>query len=447
VSPARFGLLVVLLGSLASIGQADEPPPVSFVIETIKVEGVRGSSAKIVVSETLLRLGTAYTEAQLREALQRVERLPFVVEADFSLRRGSERGRFELVITVRQTWPVYFGGTLGLARHDGPFGDPDDEAVLLPDIGGRVFFGGYNEVSATVRSVRFITRDGEGDEPLALDAAYRHHNLFGRHVVGSVFLLRAGSDSREGAEVAWPLSRASALKAAFTQSRSEWKACAEPCSLEGSESTTSRVGLSWERDTTDDPFAPRKGSRIGSGLSYSDHSGRLLSDYDLWEPRFNPVTPETPPPVWFSEFDGDGFDLSLEGLRYWPALRRASLGLGAKVIAGRGDGRTLYSRGTTTRTLEQSGQTVDASVDAELVGVPGRLARGGTQVWWVARASAWGYTSSLDYAADPPLGFTHATSQWGWARLSVGLAARGRWGIARVELSYQYAFRGRLEVR
>lgn len=454
VSPARIGLVVFLLGSLASLGQASpssgQTPagPVSFVIETIKVEGVRGSSAKIVVSEALLNLGSTYTEAQLREALHRVERLPFVVEADFSLRRGSERGRFELVITVKQTWPVYFGGTLSLARDDGPFGHPEDEAALLPEVGGRVFFGGYHEVSATVRSARFITRHGGDDDPLALDAAYRHHNLFGRHVVGSVFFRRAGPDSREGgAEVAWPLSRASALKAAFTQSRAEWKACAEPCSFEGSESTTSRAGLSWDRDTTDDPFAPRKGSRIGSTLSYSDQSGRLVSDYDLWEPRSDPVTPVTPPSVWTSEFDGDGLDLSLEGLRYWPVLRRASLGLGAKVTVRRVDGRTLYSRGATTRTLEQSGYTVDGSVDAELVGVPGRLGRGGTQVWWVARASAWGYATSLDYAADPPLWFTHATAQSGWARLSLGLAARGRWGIARVELSYQYAFRGRSEVR
>lgn len=69
----------------------------SFLIEKIVVEGVGHGSEKIVAAETLLRLGSSYTEPQLREALQRVERLPFVVQADFSLRRGSERGRFELV--------------------------------------------------------------------------------------------------------------------------------------------------------------------------------------------------------------------------------------------------------------------------------------------------------------------------------------------------------------
>jgi hypothetical protein len=472
VSPIRVGLAVVLLssfalGALAAAspsspalpqepvaapplppgGSAQSSVPVSFLIETIKVEGVRGSSAKIVVSETLLTLGSAYTEAQLREALHRVERLPFVVEADFALRRGSERGRFQLVISVKETWPIFVGGSLVLARSDSRY-KPSDEAVVLPELGGRVFFGGYNELSATLRGVRFITRDGGDADPLVCDATYRHHNLFGRHVVGSAFYRDQGSGSSEGgAEIAWPLSRASALKVNFTQSRSRWKPCAEPCSLEESRSTNNTFGLSWDRDTTDDPFAPRQGSRVGSTFSYSDDRGHTASDYDPWNPGSYSVPPETRRPVWINESDGGNVDLSLSGRRYWPVLRRASLGLGATVTVGRGSGDSVYTQGETVRTIGQSGSKAQGTLEAELVGVPGRLGRGGTQIWWVVRASAWGTAYRVDYDANPPLGFSRAEIEFSHARVSAGLAFRGRWGLARLELQYTYNFLGSAEYR
>ncbi len=99
------------------------------MIEKIVVEGVRHGSEKIVAAETLLTPRQAYSEAQLQQALHRVERLPFVVEAGFSLRRGSERGRHELVITVTEAMPVFFGRSFEVGGSGG--GDPPG----LPDSG------------------------------------------------------------------------------------------------------------------------------------------------------------------------------------------------------------------------------------------------------------------------------------------------------------------------
>ena len=301
VSPARIGLVVVLLGSFASVGQASPSSgqgpvggPVSFVIETITVEGVGGSSAKIVVSETLLVPGGAYTEAQLREALHRVERLPFVVEGDFSLRRGSERGRFELVITVRQTWPVYFGGTLSLARDDGPFGHPDDERPCCPTSAGRVFFGGYHEVSATVRSARFIDPRWRGRRPLALDAAYRHHNLFGRHVVGSAFFLRGRAVSRRrgrvGPRLAWPLSRVERVKPRLRRRAGrEWKACVGTLRVVEDPNRRRAGRALLGRDTTDDPFAPGREPDSEAKPLVLEERGRTTSrNYDPGSPAVRP---------------------------------------------------------------------------------------------------------------------------------------------------------------
>lgn len=78
-----------------------------FLIETITVEGVGREAARgIIVAESLLQEGESYSEDELRKAVYRVKRLPFVVEADFSLKKGSERGAYELVITVEETKPV-----------------------------------------------------------------------------------------------------------------------------------------------------------------------------------------------------------------------------------------------------------------------------------------------------------------------------------------------------
>jgi outer membrane protein assembly factor BamA len=88
-------LLAVLLVFGASVVRADEPSsePTRFLIEKITVEGPKAAAANIVRTESLLREGGSYSEEQLRQAIYRIHRLPFVLDARFSLRKGSRRGR------------------------------------------------------------------------------------------------------------------------------------------------------------------------------------------------------------------------------------------------------------------------------------------------------------------------------------------------------------------
>jgi hypothetical protein len=153
------------------------------------------------------------------------------------------------------------------------------------------------------------------------------------------------------------------------------------------------------------------------------------------------------PPVWVIESNGDGVDVSLSGRRYWPVLRSASLGLGATVTVGRGTSDAVWTQGDTFRTMRTSGTSASGELEAELVGVPVRLGRGATQMWWVVRASARGHAFRTHYDADPPLDITRAESWFSDARVSAGLSFRGRWGLARLELRYQYNFLGGAEYR
>src|SRR5438270_12828530 len=98
-------LLLLFFTALPAWGQ-EEPATAQettdrFLIEKITVEGPKAAVANIVRVEMLLREGGSYTEDQLRQAIYRVHRLPFVLDASFSLRKGSRRGAFELVVEVQ----------------------------------------------------------------------------------------------------------------------------------------------------------------------------------------------------------------------------------------------------------------------------------------------------------------------------------------------------------
>src|SRR5512143_1105438 len=90
--------------------RSEEPAqePARFLIEKITVQGPKEAAANIVRAETLLRPGGSYTEDQLRQAVYRVHRLPFVLDATCSLRKGSRRGAYELLIEVEPArWFFY----------------------------------------------------------------------------------------------------------------------------------------------------------------------------------------------------------------------------------------------------------------------------------------------------------------------------------------------------
>ncbi len=193
-------LLVAAAGP--GIARADDEAP-SFFIEKIAVETER-LSPEIVLSESLLREGREYSEPELREAVHRINRLPFVLLAEFSLRKGSERGTYELVVKVYEARRWFF--QLGLAYNDD---DPFTRFQFIGEINDRFRFED-NRVDALIgrrfavgrRGLLFASFASE-DGPLAL--GYQHYNLFDRNVLFSVTI---ASENDDGAFVDGAAGRA-----------------------------------------------------------------------------------------------------------------------------------------------------------------------------------------------------------------------------------------------
>ena len=154
-------------GDGVSAGEAAEP---RFFIEAIDVEGTRHARPEVVVSESLLEGGRGYTEPELRDAVHRIRRLPFVLDARVRLRKGSERGNYRLLVTVDEAHRTFFGGDV--VYH--AFGDEldvdsglDDELRTAATAGMR-WFVGQGVVHAAV---------GDNSSP---QVGYTRYRLFGR---------------------------------------------------------------------------------------------------------------------------------------------------------------------------------------------------------------------------------------------------------------------------
>lgn len=100
----KRSVLLLLLLACAPLLRGEE----RFLIERIDVRHLVHASVDVIRAETRLHEGESYAESDLRSASDRVRRLPFVLDAAFSLERGSVRDTFVLVITVTETRPLFF---------------------------------------------------------------------------------------------------------------------------------------------------------------------------------------------------------------------------------------------------------------------------------------------------------------------------------------------------
>ncbi len=101
-------IILILAAVVTAPLAAQEATPASFFIERIEVRNAKRVSADVVIAESNLREGREYTEADLRDAANRLSRLPFLLSAEFSLEKGEERGRHVLVLTLTETQPFFY---------------------------------------------------------------------------------------------------------------------------------------------------------------------------------------------------------------------------------------------------------------------------------------------------------------------------------------------------
>lgn len=344
-----FALLLVWVASAPPLfAQEEETDPASFFIETISVEGARHASTKLVLSESLLVPGRSYAESELRLGVYRIKRLPFILDARFSLRKGSARGFYDLLITVEEPRRFFLGLDVTAAPQE------DWSGVGRGTVGLRAFAG--------ANGVAFVAL--EGDE---LRAGYTHYNLFGKRLFASLEVggksscctgvafdfgpedtfvsgsLGAGADPFElilegdsteklALTLGLPIGKSQGLrfvlrneasdKSDFTTTLNGSQGQGE---LQGLAERTRRqeAELRWLLDTTDDPVVASRGRWITAALAGVDNERRTslvsFSGGDRLERR------ET----------SRSFEARAAMRQYWPLAKEQALSLGWEVTLAR----------------------------------------------------------------------------------------------------------------
>ena len=316
-------LIAVTLASIAlcAFGQG------TFVIERIEVRNAQRVSPSVVVAETTLREGKAYSEDDVRAGVARVNRLPFMLSADFALEKGTADGRRVLVINVtemkRLSFLVDARGLLGGESHrtldydfDRP-GESNDAAAVRWFAGDRGMF----HFAMAVRRGRqsFMPRY------TAWEIGYTRYDLFGTGAFATVNIRTPVDSVNEGRYtpqivVGLPLTARQTL----TVESYDTSFVRQTLHLFGNDlhtlSAERVVSLAWTYDTSDQPFAPLRGTLIRVAPI------RRMAD----RASYNSIPRSTAFAAYAEHFNADGVDVA--ALHYWPVSERSSVSAG--VVAG-----------------------------------------------------------------------------------------------------------------
>ncbi|MEM9292098.1 MAG: hypothetical protein AAGD01_10495 [Acidobacteriota bacterium] len=454
-----------------------------FFIESVIVEGARRVTPELLISEADLEGGRVYSEAELRRAASRVDRLPFVQQADFALRKGSERGRYQLVVTVKEIRRFFFGADLVARLYDEAVvtsaletESSDSRAALLAGV--RFFVGDYGVLHFAAG----------GSEP---GFGYTRYRLFGRRALlhlswaeqrcdqdsevlglgdgcySTVFsqsldpgLSRwfgTGDSETWRLELGWPLRRDDSLRLSARWRSSEQGNRARVVSpIFSTDSFSyedlehSRVDLNVVRDTTDDSVMPRRGDRLSAGISWrrleADLTYRRFAFLTLPAPSFpapgvpapgapavDPlaedilVLPRTETELWL---------LSASAGRFWPRGQRHVLSAALRVGIGSNQLRD-YPRPPERDEPVSALELVDDSITVTQASV--RL--GHALELYTQRPRTWGrmrWETSVLWRRDgisPDLALRgRPEARW---TLETGLAVSSSWGLFRFGFAYQ----------
>ncbi|HWS72342.1 MAG TPA: hypothetical protein VN605_09515 [Thermoanaerobaculia bacterium] len=411
--------LAVATALVLATGAAADAP--RFLVESISIDGARWSAPRILIAESKLVPGRTYTEAELHDALLRVQRLPFVLHADLRLQRGTERGKYVVVIAVEETKPVFISyrslfEAIDTQRLVGLLRDPETGQFIpilekelfrhneeTPSIGARAFVGAKGVVSASV--------DLRGDDTYTL--GYTQYDLFGTRASAALFVKYHGYgfdlpdvfDARGrrttsfSDHLVWdftgalPLAGNHAIRLSWHRERQPYQV--NPFGdLQVVRITYDHPQLAWVYNSTNDLLLPTSGTYIEAGLDSKKLT--ILRETD-------PVPPRTAA-HYRSEYRWD-HELAAQARRYWELSPSQSISAGAS--------------GFTLERHKYQQYQLQAMYSAELF--EGR------------RASRLG---DVRFELEADRNLLHYSDHSSYGTLRAGLALRNAWGIARLDFQY-----------
>ncbi len=456
---ALFGLLVALAPAVA----ASMPALTRFPIEEISVEGARLLSSTTIVATSRLEPGRDYTESQLRDAAARLIRLALVLEADFALEKGSDRGRYRLVIRVEEARPWFFG-----LRTDHTWWSEDVSVDGLATTGRvdepTLFVG--RRFSIGNRGVAFATVSADDGE---LTAGYSRYELFGRGGLATVTVSSVRCDDvlrrvRESPSTPESHDAGTDVGTACTTERldlldpaaSNWSAgdrstrvrLSVGVPLVGNQSLRLRaearrsdsgirrpavapdvgttfgfedredqsLDLSWVLDSTDDPIFPTTGLRLRAGgtLQHLEATLTPIQPHPSVAPRF--------------EMESTVLGLSLGGQLHHPVSGRHSVTIGGRAFAGRRDADDVPVGRGPASSDRSTAWRLEASLGHSLLLYRHRPGTSWRELRWI------GGLEVFDGSSFSPDGAS-AEFERGF-RISGGLSLRTDWGIVSFRLAY-----------
>jgi hypothetical protein len=440
---AASTLLVLLSGGATALAQLEESSVPRFLIETLTVENAERISPDIVLSESLLEEGNEYTEDELRDAVHRIVRLPFIVDADFALRKGTERGLYELVIHLEETRRWFFGLDVRDTYWEVPIsvsglGSTDVTEASTALFGRRWAVGS--------QGLFFLAVGGANG---TLTAGYQQFDLFDRDVfLSTSFSLVDCSERRLGLEdpgengckteveplgldptgstwsfggdgvhvevaVGVPLEGNRSLRFRTSARRVESgirRSAFDPVTFQRfDERKDLRVNVSWVLDSVDDPVFPGSGKVLEAGID-----ARIL-EAEIDRTR---------------RLESAQVGLLFAGRWYRPWGRRDTLWLGADAFVGASQVDDLPLLESDEET---SDETLGVFQTALSLGHSRYLVNSRRQ----GRVRDVRWENELRIAEDqtsPDL--AQADNPFETVQLSSGIAYRNRWGVFRYTLSY-----------
>jgi hypothetical protein len=352
-------LALLFLAALPLRAQGEVPAapqePARFLIEKITVAGPKEAAANIVRAETLLRESETYTEDQLRQAIYRVHRLPFVLDATFALQKGSTRGAYELVIDVQPARWFFFDHWVRAFQFDEPLEleesfrtDPTMRSTF--DLGGlagaRLFVGRSG--------VLFGALDSEEGGQIG----FTKYDLFHRGILASAGYSRTECCVREvlplaldptftswSFESSWkaslglaiPLGGPQSVQVSLSERRgdvsSRRSVLVDPNAqipvifIAEGELAYGRAEAKWVYDTSDDPLLPTRGLSLSAGLEASRFDGS-----DLVEIR--PSVEGELLPVEVPAFRSEQIVAAASAIRHWPITPRQTVSVTGRAFRG-----------------------------------------------------------------------------------------------------------------
>ncbi|MEM6369040.1 MAG: BamA/TamA family outer membrane protein [Myxococcota bacterium] len=320
MSPRRV-LIALLFAAWPGLGRAQLDPfdqalvQPDQIIESVDIRGNGRTQEGVIRRRILLAEGDLVDDRLVQASRLRLLGTGFFSEVDFSLERGSRRGRVILVVTVEErntvvvdrlylgTSPVsrLFGG-LGVADGNflgrgvtlgGTFALGEDRQAVE----ARTFLPSLADTALQLSASFIFVRGAE-----LLDASQEDGFQLRYRRVGGTFGLGIGVGPAQRVSVIYRLESVNADRLPNLDP----PVLRQAPSIQFDESVISTVRLGYERDTRNDPFVPTSGDQLAFGIELG--TSLLGSDYE------------------FSKYTGSGA-LALEPFPAHSLVFRAEAGL------------------------------------------------------------------------------------------------------------------------